>query len=154
MSHVTSIEMKVRDLDCLREAVEACGGEFRQDKRTYAWWGHRAGGGDYGGLPPSEDGKCLHAIGERGVTPRMGAAGPWEIGVRAARDGDGYMLLYDYFGSAGERLHETFGRGLSKLKQEYAVAVATKKAAHLARQGYALRRENVGARVRLSWVKR
>jgi len=153
MSHLTEVKMKFRDLESLQAAVEACGGEWR-DKKTYAWWGSRAGGGDYGGLPPSEDGKCLFAIGQKGVEARNGHSGPWEIGVRKAADGDGYRLLYDYFGSAGNALHRTFGENLSKVKQEYSVAVATKQAAVLARQGYTLRREAVGKRVRLHWVKR
>jgi hypothetical protein len=132
MSHVTTANIKIRDLDALKDAVASLGGEMTQQP-TYAWWGHRAGGGDYGGLPPSEDGKCLYAIKVAGTKPKMGQAGPWEIGVVPAADGDGYRLLFDYFGSAGAALEEVFGSRMATLGDEYAAEVAMRQ---LARQGF------------------
>lgn len=155
MSHITDCKLRVRDLADLKQAVEAVGLEWREGQQTFAWWGVFVGdSNDHGGRDPKTFGQCLHAIGLPGEPGVTGRAGPWEIGVVPAQDGDGFNLLYDNYGNAGEKLERLAGRNLSRLKQEYSVAVATKKSAQLARAGFALRRENVGARVRLRWVKR
>ena len=136
MSHVVQSTVKYRDLDALAAAVARCGGEFQANKTEYAWWGSRAGGGNYGHRPVADDGKCLHAIKVSGTDPKNGYTGPWEIGVLAAPDGDGYQLEYDYYGGAGHELLRVFGgKGteLSKLAEEYGAEVAMRQ---LARAGF------------------
>lgn len=133
MSHVVQSQTRYRDLDALAMAVERLGGEFQRNKTTYAWWGQRAGGGSYGHRPVEDDGKCLHSIKVKGTDPKNGMAGPWEIGVLAARDGNGFELEYDYYGSAGQQLLGVFGDGrgheLNKLAEEYAAEVALQELA-------------------------
>jgi hypothetical protein len=127
---------KYRDLDALAAAVERLGGEFQRDQTQYAWWGSRAGGGNYGHRPVEDDGKCLHAIKIKGTNPKNGYTGPWEIGVLAAPDGDGFQLEYDYYGGAGQALLAAFGgKGteLTKLAEEYGAEVAMRQ---LARAGF------------------
>lgn len=157
MSHITNVNLKVKDLDALKTACTELGLEFRENQRTYAWWGTFVGGTrTHGDHDPATFGKGQHAIGLPGATGRMGPGGPWEIGVVASKDGAGFDLLYDSYGSAGRALETMAGEGLSRLRQEYAAAV-TLRAAHrkLAAKGFVAQREmlaNGMLRVRL--VKR
>lgn len=159
MSHVTDIKLKIHDLDALDEACEKLGLVLQRDKTTYAWWGTFVGDSRaYGEHQPKDMGHCAHAIKVAGTTPRNGSGGPWEIGVVPAKDGDGYQLYYDTYGGAGRALSDTVGLGANKLRQEYAIAVASRKAkATLAKRGWTLSRleaETVGGTVRLRLRKR
>lgn len=157
MSHVTDIKLRVRDVAALKEACAAVGLELRENQRTYAWWGTFVGDSNqYGNHDPKTFGKCEHAIGVPGVKPRMGGSGNWEIGVVKAKDGDGFELLVDTYGEPGRRLLEKAGQDFSRLKQEYAVAAATRKAkATLARKGWTVHRENLSnGHVKLKLRKR
>lgn len=101
-------------------------------------------------------GKCEHAIGIPGRTAKTGSGhdAEYEIGVMRSRDGKSFRLAYDSYG-AGRRLEEKAGRDLQKLRQEYAVAVATKKAKKLKQKGFTLKRENMpNGKVRLLLRKR
>lgn len=157
MSHVTDVKLKVHDLDALEEACEELGLELQRDKTHFAWWGKFVGDSKPPAwADPADYGKCEHAIKIKGDTPRDGSSGPWEIGVVKDPDGDGYRLLYDYYGSAGRRLLDKVGQEANKLKQEYAFAVAKKKVNKtLARQGWKAERENLlNGTVRLKVRKR
>ena len=157
MSHVTKIDLKVRDLDALEEAADQLGLELRREQKKYAWWGRFVGDShEYGDADPKTFGRCEHALRIKGTTPHDGSGGPWEIGVVPAKDGDGYTLLYDRYGSAGRQLEEKVGARCAKLKQEYACAVTTKRArATIARKGFELTREGLaGGRIRLRLRKR
>lgn len=157
MSHVTDVKLKVHDLDALSEACDQLGLELMQGQKTYAWWGSFQNDSNaYGEHRPAEMGKCEHAIRIKGDKPKNGSGGPWEIAVVAAKDGSGFGLYYDTFGHAGARLSERVGQNANKLRQEYSVAVATRKAkATLARKGWRVMREELpGQRVRLKLRKR
>lgn len=157
MSHVTEVKLKIRDIDDLKVAAEACGLEFRENQTTYAWWGTFVGDSNrYGAHDPKKFGKgSLHAIGIPGKPGKNGSAGPWEIGVVNASDGDGYSLLYDNFGGAGAALEARAGKDCQRLGQEYAAAVAMRRArATLARKGFTVTRENEGQRIRLRLRRR
>lgn len=157
MSHVTDIKLRIRDLDALAEACEVLGMELIRGKKTYAWWGTYVGDSrSYGSHQPSEMGRCSHAIKIKGDAPKNGSGGPWEIGVVETDGEEGFGLYYDTYGSAGRRLSEFVGPGANRLRQEYAAAVATKKAkATLARKGFVLKRETLdGGRIRLRAVRR
>lgn len=135
MSHVATIDLRITDLEALAIACEALGLELQLGKTTYAWWNSHVG--DYPipeGMTVADLGKCQHAIKVKGTTPQNGPQGPWEIGLVA--DGDGFRPVFDFFGSAGARLTDKAGVGLSKLKVEYASAIAIRQ---LARQGYRVR---------------
>jgi hypothetical protein len=157
VSHVTDIKLKVQDLDALDEACQALGLEFQRDKKTYAWWGSFVGDSNaYGDHRPAEMGKSEHAIKIAGTNPRNGSAGPWEIGVVPAKDGNGYGLYFDTYGSAGQQLLSKVGSNADKLRQEYAFAVAAKKAkATLAKKGFVASRELMpNGNLRLRFQKR
>lgn len=154
MSHVTDIKLQITDLDALEAACEELGLELRRDQKTYAWWGTFVGdSAAYGEHRPDEMGKCEHAIRVKGTSPRNGSSGPWEIGVVRAKDGNGFRLYFDTYGSAGNALTAKVGTNADRLRREYAAAVATKKAkAKLSRQGFTTHREslpNGGIRIRL-----
>jgi hypothetical protein len=156
MSHITDVKMRVRDLDALAEACDALSGELQRDKRDFCWWSTYLGDSrDYGELDPKTFGRCAHAIKIKGTTPHNGPNGPWEIGVIPAKDGVGFMLAYDTFGSAGRALTEAFGQNLDRLRREYSAVVAQAKAKKvLGPKGFIAKRENVGNRIRVRLVKR
>lgn len=101
-------------------------------------------------------GKCEHAIGIPGVAGRNGSTGvgSYEIGVMKNRDGDGFRVVFDSWGP-GQKLSRIAGHDLSRLRQEYAVAVTLRKAEKLKRKGFSVKREDLaGGRVRLVMRKR
>lgn len=135
MSHVAEVKMRIMDLDALAQAAAACGLEFKQDQTEYRWYGRFVG--DYNAADAAANtrdprlfGKCDHAV----VVP--GDSKAYGVGVVPATDGYGYDLVYDNW-QGGYGLEEKAGRGLSKLKQEYAAAAAERQ---LARQGYETQR--------------
>lgn len=155
MSHITEVKLKIRDLDALALAAEACGFDFREGQKTHAWYGRFLGDSNEGRQFARERGeqamgKCEHAL-----RLKDHKKGDYEIGIAKSVDGDGYSLLYDTFGP-GRRLLAAAGSTMGKLKQEYAVAVATKNTAALARRGFSRPvRENLpDGRVRLRLRKR
>lgn len=157
MSHVTDVKLKVHDLDALREACDELGLELMEGQTHYAWWGtFQNDSAAYGEHLPKDMGHSAHAIRIKGDKPRNGSGGPWEIGVVAAKDGDGFGLYYDTFGHAGARLSEKVGPNANRLRQEYSVAVATRKAkAELAKKGWRVSRETLPNKaVRLKLRKR
>ena len=145
MSHVTDVKLRIHDLDALAEACERLGLELRRDQKTYAWWGRfQNDSSAYGEHRPAEMGTCEHAIRVKGTAPRNGHSGPWEIGVVAAKDGDGYGLYYDTFGGAGQALTNKVGPSANALRKEYAACVATRKVTEkLSRHGWRAVREDL-----------
>ena len=156
MSHITDVKLKVRDLDALEEACEELGLELRRGQTTFAWWGTFVGDSrSYGELDPQAFGTCAHAIRVKGTTPRNGSGGPWEIGVVPARDGDGFVIGFDTYGTAGAALLEKVGRDANRLRQEYAAAVAVRKARKAAAlRGFTATKERVGGRLQVRLRKR
>ena len=157
MSHVTEIRLRLRDLDALEEAAEKCGLELVRGEKTFAWWGTFAGDSrPPAGRDPKDYGTCEHALRVKGETPRNGSRGPWSIGVAKAVDGDGYDVLFDAYGSAGQRLLDRIEPDGSKLRREYACAVAERNARKtLAKKGFRVEREDLpGNRIRLKLRKR
>lgn len=140
MSHVSSVNLFVTDLDALEVACEKLGLELQRGKTEWAWWGSDAGDSDLApGFNRSQFGKGEHAIKVKGTTPRTGGLGPWEIGLVARTDGQpGWALLYDAYGMHGRALEQAAGAGLSDLKRELATEVTLR---HLYRQGYRVRQE-------------
>lgn len=151
MSHVTSLKCRVYDIETLEASLPE-DMELRH-KKTHAWWGRFEGDSiPPAGYDPKDYGKCEYAIGFKGVTPRNGPAGPWEIGVYKAPDGDGYELLADTFGAAGQRICAP----VPGIRQRYAAATVEKKAlAKLSRHGWRATRETLpDGRLRVKVVKR
>jgi hypothetical protein len=95
MSHISKIELEVKDLGTLGQACRRLGLELIKGQRTFKWFG-------------AEDGKCDHAIKVPGST--------YEIGVLKVDNGFG--LQCDYYDPA---IGKAVGQNGGLLKQAYAV---------------------------------
>ena len=135
MSHVADVQMQIKDLNALRQAVEAAGAVWHEGQTTHRWYGRflddwndsRAA---VNRRDPKTFGKCLHAISVPGVN--------YEIGVVQHRSGEGFDLVYDNFGSSGQhdgqKLEQKFGgAGFPVLRQGYGVELTRRE---LTRKGY------------------
>lgn len=115
MSHVTSIEVVIKDLASLKAACADIGLEFLENQQTYRWYGHHVG--DYpipAGFKVEDLGKCLHAIGVKGNK------NAYEIGVVKNPNGEGYLLLWDFW-SGGYGLQDVVGKDCKNLTHAYKV---------------------------------
>lgn len=100
-------------------------------------------------------GHCEHALRVKGTTPRNGSGGPWEIAVVKDKSGDGsFNLYYDTYGGAGQALTAKVGPDANRLRQEYAIASATRQAAKTLKGFKATRETLPTGAVRLNWRKR
>lgn len=125
MSHISKIEMQIKDLAALQAACKQCGYEFVHGQTTYEWFGRFVGDSPMPeGLTVEDLGKCDHAIRVPGAS--------YEIGIRKMDDGH-YEMLFDYWQPGG-----LVGKPY-KLLQPYAIA-ATKRAVKANR--YRVYREN------------
>ena len=135
MSHVVTIEMQILDLKSLEKACEELGLEFVRGQETYRWYGTHVG--DYPipqGFTQDDLGRCEHAI----RVPGDNSA--YEIGVTKRRDGKpGWTLIYDFWGRQGRKIEKLAGSKCASVQQEYAAAVAIKKAG----RGYRVRRRKL-----------
>ena len=110
MSHISKIELIIKDLEALITACKRLGFEFREGQKTYQWYGRWVGDSPMPeGVTEEELGKCNHAIHVPGAK--------YEIGV--VRKGNAYILLYDSWIKGGLTKH--IGKDAGKLKQIYAV---------------------------------
>lgn len=123
MSHVASVNIVIKDLAALKAACHELGLTFVENQKTHAWWGRWAN--DYAakdaayiqsGIKPENYGHCEHAIKVPGST--------YEIGVYKNPKGAGFVLAYDFYGP-GQGIRKKLGQGLEKLKQCYAVNIAS-----------------------------
>lgn len=134
MSHVTVIDLEIKDLDCLRQAAEDLGLEFREGQQTFKWWGHSVG--DYPiptGFSEADMGKCDHALAVKDNTKA------YEVGVVRRRDGrPGYHLMWDFF-AGGNGLQAKVGANCCKLTQKYSEKVVIKRAKPFMAQGWTLK---------------
>ena len=131
MSHVTTIKMEIKDLVALKDACVKAGLEFRENKKTYKWWGYSVG--DYPvpkGFTKEDLGKCDHAIGV------PGNKNAYEIGV-VVRDGK-ISMLWDFYGG-GQGLEKVAGKDCCNLTEAYTQTVAVKEATKFAQaQGWSV----------------
>jgi hypothetical protein len=137
MSHVVTSEIKIKDLEALRKAVESFGCVMVR-KPKYNWFGRSVG--DYPlpkGMTEAQLGKCEWAIQVPGAY--------YEVGVVRLPDGS-YTLAFDFYGSStrdyvpgasmqhdGQKLKTKFGDKLCLLAQQYSKQVtlaAAKKAGY------------------------
>lgn len=72
MSHVVTVDVRVRNLKALAAACERLGLELLRDKKTFRWFGkwvndyHDANAAVNNGINPKDFGKCEHAIAVKG----------------------------------------------------------------------------------------
>lgn len=110
MSHISKIDVKISDLNCLDKAAQRFGGKLVKNVDTFKWWGR------------SVQGECNHRL-------EFDKA-QYDVGVKEKAKND-YELICDMYYSGG--LTNLLGNELDKLKQAYSVET-TKQAAML--EGY------------------
>ena len=120
MSHISKIELEVKDLGTLRQACIRLGLNMLEGKKTFKWYGQ-------------EESHCDHAIRVPGAT--------YEIGV--IKRGDLYELQCDYYDAA---IGKAIGQNGGLLKKAYAVE-RTKTEAR--RKGYTVIEKQTDSGVRL-----
>lgn len=154
MSHISKCETQYKSLTEVKTAGDVLGFDFIENQRTHAWYGRMVGDSAEGRATAREFGvenlgKCDHVL--RLKDHRQG---DYEIGV-VRRDDGTYSLVYDSWGP-GQRLEERAGKGLTRFKQEYGIAVTQARVEKtLARQGFRMTREDIGdGRVRLRLQRR
>lgn len=157
MSHVTDVKLCVKDLDAVEEtlAEQFPNLELRRNQKTYKWY--ESWVNDYRGAKaavdqghdPKDFGKCDHAIGIKGDKSS------YEIGLVKRKDGEGWDMLWDRWGS-GAWVERAMGTDASGFRREYAATVATRRAkSTLAKKGFKVERENLpGNKIRLKLRKR
>ena len=123
MSHVATVEIRIKWVDDLRAVCEELGLTYDEAATAWRWWGrwvndwHEANAAYHHGVKPEEYGTA-----DAGVIRVPGAS--WDIGVY--RRGGEYVLVYDnYGGSRG--LEKALGAGLTKLKAAYTERVARRR---------------------------
>ena len=120
MSHISKIELEVKDLGTLKQACTRLGLNIIEGKKTFKWYGQ-------------EDFPCDHAIRIPGAT--------YEIGV--VKNGNLYELSCDYWDSA-------IGKGIGKngglLKQAYAIE---RTKTEVRRKGYSIIEKKTESGIRL-----
>jgi hypothetical protein len=155
VSHITEGRLQVSNLESVREGGEAAGFVFMENQRTHAWYGVFMNDSEEGRRVAAERGvhnlgRCDHALRLKDHRPGL----DYEVGVVANPDGT-YSLLYDTWGPGARLEAETAGgRGLSRLKQECAVAEQQRAAVALQRAGFRMVREDLlGGTVRLRYTR-
>jgi hypothetical protein len=118
LSHVTELDIEVKDLGALESACTALGLELVRDQQTYRWYGTSVGDTPLPhGFTEEDLGKCEHAIRIPGDTRA------YEIGVVHRRDGrEGYTLLWDSW-AGGYGLVNKVGQEAVKLCDQYSAQV-------------------------------
>lgn len=131
LSHVSSVDIKITDLDALKKAVSELGCTFVEGKKNYTWYGRHVG--DYPlpeGVKKSDLGKCSHVIQVPGTK--------YEVGLVEQEDGS-YEFMFDFWGP-GQVITKKLGtevdgkfENLNKLGQCY---TKHKTEALLMQEGY------------------
>jgi hypothetical protein len=127
MSHVVSIKTELHDLDAIKATCKELGLVFKENQKTYRWYGRSVG--DYPipeGFTEADLGKCEHAIECPGAT--------FDIGL-VKRDG-AYRMLFDFYGQP-KLLKAIGGEQAQKFFQLYGTWKATLEAK---KKGYSVTR--------------
>lgn len=114
MSHITTLKVEIKDLAALREVCDKLGLEFREDQKTYKWYGHTPN-------------KCDHAIAMKDKKNKSA----YEIGV--VKKGDSYTLAFDFW-NKGYGIEDLAGKDCCNITQGYTRNVAVREAKKVASQ--------------------
>ena len=134
VSHIATVEIEFKDLDCLAKACTKCGVELRMGQKQFKWFAGKVS-------------ECDAAI----SVPQNTVA--YEIGVHI--EGGKIRLSYDPWNKGnGMQNHIAFEddiKGIGKLQQAYAVEVARKQAK---RQGFSVREQvQADGRIKLTLAR-
>jgi hypothetical protein len=151
MSHVTTIDLHITDLDSLAKACERLGLELVTGQKTFKWYGQWVG--DYRGqdaafnqgIDTKDYGKCEHAIRVKGNKQA------YEIGLVKRTDGKaGYRLVWDHyaggFGLCEKVQYNAKTVNADKLKDWYAAEVSKKQ---MRRQGFRVNAKQLDGKVQV-----
>ena len=122
--HVSSIKLEVKSLEALKLACQRLGLEFRENQKTYAWFGR------YAGDSPLPEGFTQEDLGRSDHAIRVPDA-IYEIGL-VFRDG-AWHLMWDSWQTGG--LEAALGKDCNELRQAYGIEAAKLEAQ---RQGYSI----------------
>lgn len=150
MSHITTIDLQVKDLDAMRKACERLGLELVEGQKKFKWYGRFVGDTTPPkGIDAKDYGKCEHAIRVKG-NPSA-----YEIGLVKRTDGKGYTLCVDTWrGGFGLRDYVSYDTsaktldnfGVDKLKDWYAAEVAQKQ---MRKQGFRVNARQLDRKVQV-----
>jgi len=136
LSHVSKIELEIRDLDSLKQACKRLGFHFMENQKHYVWYGKMVGSNLLpDGISEEDLGKCTHAINI--------PAAVFEIGI--VKKNNSYLLLWDSWSGGG--LQKAIGNDAGMLKQAYALESVKKESR---RKGYRLTEKRMKKGIRLS----
>lgn len=136
MSHISRIELEIRDLQSLKDACKKLGFQFMDGQKRYLWYGKWVGNQPLpDGISEEDLGKCSHAV-------RVPEA-VYEIGV--VKKDNSYLLLWDSWIGGG--LTKAIGKDAGILKQAYAVESVKKE---VRKKGYRLTEKRIKKGIRLS----
>ena len=121
MSHISTVDTQITDLDALEAACKELGLELRREQKQHKTYG-------------DQKNQCDAAI----ILP--GNARAYEIGLVLGEDGKTYEIKHDEWQGAGGMV-QAAGRGAKKLLVEYGRA-RTKQIAQ--QKGWSYREERVG----------
>ena len=124
MSHISKIELEVKDIQILDKACARMGLMFQRGKQTFKWY--------------SKESRCDHAIGVPGTS--------YEIGI--TKIGGKYELECDFY---DPNIEAAIGKDGGLLKQAYAVEKTRTEAR---RKGYSVveRQLETGIRLQIQLV--
>jgi len=123
MSHLSTIQLRILDLESLSKACEKLGAKLVRNVTTHKWFGEWVGDTPLPeGMNIEDIGKCNHIIKTNNANDRT-----YEVGVVKSKTHPGYDLFYDNW-MGGYGLEAVLGKGLGKLKQSYTVEAILKKA--------------------------
>jgi hypothetical protein len=120
MSHISKIELEVKDLYALKSACARLGLDFISGKKTFKWFGTEASACDHGIIVPGAD---------------------YEIGVLAANSH--FELQCDYY---DPNIGKIIGKNGGLLKQAYGVE---KTKAEARKKGYSIIEQKTETGIRL-----
>lgn len=112
MSHISTIELEITDLACLKKACQSLNLKFNEGQKTYKWYGRLVNPANTPlpeGITEKDLGHCDHSISSTSAN--------YEIGI-LRRNGK-YLLLADFWNAGG--LHRVVGKNAGLLKQAYTV---------------------------------
>jgi hypothetical protein len=136
LSHISRIELEIRDLQSLKDACKKLGFQFMDGQKRYLWYGKWVGNQPLpDGISEEDLGKCSHAV-------RVPEA-VYEIGV--VKKDNSYLLLWDSWIGGG--LTKAIGKDAGILKQAYAVESVKKE---VRKKGYRLTEKRIKKGIRLS----